>query len=135
MPAWIITAVVLLVILWLTLAPKPLGEEEIPLFPGADKVAHGLMFAGLTFAALIDWKRGRDFRTVRWPVCLSAAVAASCIGVVIEFAQRAMNMGRSFDCMDMVADAAGAFAVAAVWILAERHLKIRKEAAHMQERK
>lgn len=120
LPAWILTVITVLVILWLTLAPDPLPEDEpILLFPGADKLAHGLMFGFLTFVALVDWARGRDFRRVHWPVCLMMAVLSTLLGIAIEFAQRGMGLGRGFETLDMVADGTGAFAVAAAWIIAE----------------
>lgn len=119
-PAWLLTAVVLAGILWATLAPDPFGHREVePPFPNADKVVHAVMFGILTFTALVDWARGRSFRCVKWYECLLMALVATLIGVVIEYAQRVMDLGRSFDYMDMAADAAGAFAVAGMWIAAE----------------
>ncbi len=120
LPAWILTIVTILVILWLTLAPKPLGDEDLPLFPGADKLAHGLMFGFLTFVVLLDWARGRDFRCVHTPVIFTTATLSTLLGVGIEYAQRAMELGRSFDVMDIVADAAGAFLVAVTWFAFEK---------------
>lgn len=120
LPAWILTGVTVALILWLTLAPDPLpNEEPILLFAGADKVVHGLMFGFLTFVALVDWARGRDFRTVGWAACLSAAASATCFGIAIEFVQRAMGLGRGFEVFDMLADGIGAFLTAACWIIAE----------------
>lgn len=120
LPAWILTGLTVVLILWLTLAPDPLpANEPILLFPGADKVVHGLMFGFLTFVVLVDWARGRDFRAVRWPACLLAAAAATCFGIAIEFAQRAMGLGRGFEILDMLADGVGAFLTATCWIIAE----------------
>lgn len=120
LPAWILTVITLAAVLWLTLAPHPLGEQEPPpLFPGADKVVHAIMFGALTFVALLDWARGRDFRSIRWPACILMAALSSLLGIAIEFIQRSMGMGRSYDPMDMLADITGSFLVAAVWICAE----------------
>lgn len=120
LPAWILTILTVAAILWLTLAPDPLPHEEpILLFPSADKVVHGLMFGFLTFVALVDWARGRDFRRVRWPVCLATAFLSTMFGIAIEFAQRGMGLGRGFEVLDMLADGIGAFATASVWIIAE----------------
>lgn len=116
-----LTVIVVLAILWLTLVPKPLGEKEISLFPGADKVVHALMFGGLTFVALVDWARGRNYCSVRPAVCIVTALASTLLGVAIEYIQRAMALGRDFDVMDMAADACGAFIVALIWIAAEYH--------------
>lgn len=119
MPAWIMSVITLVIILWLTLAPNPLGREEIPVFPGADKIVHGLMFGFLTFVILLDWTRGRDFASVRWPVCLVAALFSTALGTGIEFLQRSMHLGRSFETYDIVADTVGSFTVGAAWIVAE----------------
>lgn len=119
LPAWILTVITLAAVLWLTLAPHPLGDQEPPLFPGADKVVHAIMFGVLTFVALVDWARSRDFRSVRWPVCILMATHSSLLGIAIEFIQRSMGMGRSYDPIDMVADISGSFLVAIVWICAE----------------
>ena len=119
LPAWIMSEITLVIILWLTLAPDPLGKEEIPIFPGADKIVHGLMFGFLTFVILLDWARGRDFASVRGPVCLAAALFSTAVGTGIEFLQRSMHMGRSFEIWDMVADAIGSFTVGSAWIVAE----------------
>lgn len=116
-PAGILTAVVFAAILWLTLAPHPLGAREIPLFTGADKVAHILMFAALELCVLTDIRKLRPGRAPRLP--LIAATVAGCIllGVGIEILQRAMGLGRSFEVWDIIADAFGSVAVAAIWTM------------------
>lgn len=120
LPAWILTVITLAAVLWLSLAPHPLGDQEPPpLFPGADKAVHAIIFGVLTFVALVDWARSRDFRSVRWPVCILMATLSSLLGIAIEFIQRSMGMGRSYDPIDMVADISGSFLVAIVWICAE----------------
>lgn len=119
LPAWILSVITLIAILWLTLAPKPMGEVEVPLFPGSDKIAHGVMFGFLTFTGLLDLTRGHGYRSIVWWEALVMACVSSAVGVVIEYLQRGMALGRSFDEMDMVADAVGSFAVAAIWMIAE----------------
>lgn len=113
------SVITLVIILWLTLAPNPLGREEIPVSPGADKIVHGLMFGFLTFVILLDWARSRDFASVRWPICLVAALFSTALGTGIEFLQRSMHLGRSFETYDIVADTVGSFTVGAAWIVSE----------------
>lgn len=97
---------VLAAILWLTLAPKPLGDSEIPLFEGADKIAHAGMFGLLAFVMALDFSRfkGRFYRAA------GAAIIAGCclLGFLTEWAQNAMDAGRSFEWGDFAADTAGA---------------------------
>lgn len=93
-------------ILWLTLAPHPVGAVHVTLFPGADKVVHFLMFATLTAAALADTYR------------ISSQLTKGRIGIIIlsvslfaffdEWAQYAMSMGRTAEISDLIADITGA---------------------------
>lgn len=109
-PVWSFTIVCTLLILWLTLVPKPLGELKAPFFPGADKLAHAIMFGGLVLCAAFDRYRSGHRLTVTF--LLLAAACATLLGIVIEFMQRAMHAGRGFELADMIADCAGAFVVA-----------------------
>lgn len=112
----LLTSVVTLAILWLTLAPHPLPEADVPLFPHVDKVVHVLMFGGLVFAMVVDrelWRCRRYQQSGRLPlkgvgslVCF--AVAATLLGGVIELLQGCMGMGRGCDPVDFLADGVGA---------------------------
>lgn len=107
-PHWIFSVLCLIIILWLTLAPHPFGEEELPLFPGADKIAHGLMFFGLTLCMLFDYMRHSGWKHVSLLVIAIASMLGMGLGIGIEFFQRAMGEGRSYEIMDMAADSIGA---------------------------
>lgn len=117
LPPWILTVLTTALILWLTLSPQPLGPEPPALFPGADKIAHALMFGFLTAMVCLDMQRSRGWRRLKPTATVVAATAASVFGIAIEVAQLAMAMGRGFEVADMVADAAGAFATAWGWNL------------------
>lgn len=113
LPPWILTAVCGAAILWLTLVPRPLPDSDIPLFPGADKVAHAIMFGALALCIETDrCRRGHRWHPPTAGLWLTAAAISSLTGIAIEWAQRAMDLGRSFETADMAADAAGAFLVA-----------------------
>lgn len=106
-PPLLLTAVSVAAILWLTLSPHPLGDVHPPVFPGADKIGHTLMFGGLAAIAVVDMHRiGRGDRTKK---ILPALIIVSCIlfGVLIEYLQEWMHLGRSFEYADIVADATG----------------------------
>lgn len=109
-----------MLILWLTLAPKPLGDDAPSLFPGADKIAHGLMFGFLTMMMLLDWQRRNQWRPTSWIRSLTDAACASLLGILIEFAQAYMNLGRGFEYADMVADTIGSFTIAIVWMFFQK---------------
>lgn len=121
LPGWLLTILTVLCILWLTLASEPVGDTDIPLFPGADKLAHSIMFGGLTAVAIFDWTRVRSWRTVPAGLIVLIALLSVAFGIGIEFTQRSMNLGRGFEVSDMLADAAGAFVVAVAAMLYYRH--------------
>lgn len=111
LPPWLFSIVTLVAIAWLTLAPQPFGETDIPLFPGADKVAHACMFGGLVFAFLFDRIRKSNWRRPSFLAIICAIFAASSLGLLVEILQGAMGCGRSFDWLDFFADTAGACVV------------------------
>lgn len=107
-PGYQLTAVVVCVILYLTLLPLPLGEEEFPLFEGADKVVHFIMFGGLTGTFIFD--RWRMYKTLSLRGALLTALCSALFGGVIEWLQYAMALGRAGnDIYDALANTLGAF--------------------------
>lgn len=111
-PAWTVTAVTVVAILWLTLARTPLPETEIPLIPGADKIVHAVMFGWLTLVICWDWYITTHSRlsAPRIAVC---AIISILFGGAVELAQGAMGCGRSADIWDFTADTIGALTVMA----------------------
>lgn len=116
-PAWTLSILTILLILWLTLAPKPLGEVEVPLFAGADKIVHALMFGFLAFVVLLDYRKHHREKCVPGIFICLTFLLVSLFGVAIEFLQKSMQMGRGFEIPDMVADTAGVFIVCLIWKL------------------
>lgn len=127
LPPWLLTAVTAAVILWLTLAPRPLGDIKPELFPGADKVVHAIMFGGLLFMIYVDKARSEAWRSLHAVFIVAAMLAVILFGAVIELIQGSMNIGRSFDTYDILADAAGAVLVAVIWYLFTRLSDGRKQ--------
>ncbi|MDE6091000.1 MAG: VanZ family protein [Duncaniella sp.] len=107
-PPYQLTLAVAAVILYLTLLPKPFGEEDIPLFPGADKLAHCCMFGGLALTFIFE--RYRIGKKLTLGQSFMAATIVSVFGIAVEFIQNAMHIGRSGDIADAIADIIGAFA-------------------------
>ena len=100
---------VLIAILYLTLAPQPLGDEELQLFPGADKVVHFIMFGALTGSFIYD--RWRFDRQLTLHAALVVALCSAVTGGIVEWLQAAMNLGREGnDMLDALANLLGAFA-------------------------
>lgn len=115
-PAWLFSAVTLAAICWLTLAPHPLGEADIPLFPGADKLAHWIMFGFLTAVILFDHQRLSGWAKVRNAFCLCMIALSTAIGAGIEFLQGAMHVGRTFDLSDIIADFGGSLSFGLIYL-------------------
>ena len=121
LPPWTLSVVCFLAICWLTLAPDPLPDNDIPLFPGADKIAHGIMFGGFTLCIIIDGLRRKGwpaFPENIWILFYSPDIPCA-VGIITEFLQGMMNAGRTFELWDMVADITGAFLVAAAFLMTE----------------
>ena len=121
-PTGLLSGITILVILWLTLAPHPTGELDIPLFPGADKVVHFIMFGFLAVVVLLEVMKHRKWMPLPLVGVGAIALICSAFGIGIEFIQRAMGLGRSFEILDILADSAGAFLAAGVWIALQNGL-------------
>lgn len=115
-PPYLPTALVIIAILYISLAPDPM-PDEIPLllFPGADKVIHFIMYGGLTGTFCFDYYR-RGNCSKEGIALIVAALIATAMGGAIELIQDYMGIGRHSDYLDFIANAAGAI----VGILAGR---------------
>lgn len=115
LPSWTLTLVCLMAILWLTLASKPLGDNEIELFPNADKVAHAIMFGGFTFCILLDYIRRREWKKPTLKIEVISIIASISLGAITEILQQSMHAGRSGDALDLLADSVGAIITASAF--------------------
>ena len=120
-PRFLTSAVVTAGVLYLTLAPRPFGSVRIPLFEGADKVVHFMMFLAMAFAYHFDCRRGKkpvdEARLMGW-----IFVSLSAFGGLIELAQWKMRMGRSGDWYDLLADIAGAvYGIILAWLISAKN--------------
>lgn len=57
LPPFTLTAIVTAAVLYLTLVPKPLPDNDIEWFEGADKVVHAIMMLGITGSLGLDYMR------------------------------------------------------------------------------
>ena len=120
-PRFLTSAVVTAGVLYLTLAPRPFGSVRIPLFEGADKVVHFMMFFAMAFAYHFDFRRGKkpvdEARLMGW-----IFVSLSAFGGLIELAEWKMRMGRSGDWYDLLADIAGAvYGIILAWLISAKN--------------
>lgn len=115
-PRWVLTVFMVALVSFLTLDSDPLPSVNISLFPGADKVVHGLMFFAIGFSLHFDVSRtGKR----KFFITLVNIFAVTAFGGIIEILQGAMDVGRSADFMDFIADFVGVvFGIAtAIWYL------------------
>ncbi len=122
LPPWLLSVVCVAVVLYLTIVPKPLPDNDIEWFEGADKVVHALMMFGVTGALSLDFIRGKSGRNSRHRPLMRITlytVAVILLGGAIELLQGYMGLGRGEDMMDFVADTVGAviawITVVALW--------------------
>lgn len=107
-PPYLPTALVLIAILYISLAPNPMPyDPPFELFRGADKVVHFVMYGALTGAFCFDYYRHRHTINNR-ATLLIALLTAIAIGAGIEWLQEYMALGRSNDWKDLIANTAGA---------------------------
>ena len=95
----------LLVVLYATLWPDPVGAEEMAFFPGIDKLIHAVMMGGLASAVIFDIRRAGhrlDLRT-----CATVGISVVVFSLFDEIAQKVMCLGRAFEWLDLLADSAG----------------------------
>lgn len=105
LPLWLMSAIALAILLWLTLMPSA-DLPEAPTIPFVDKWAHVVAFGLVASAIIFDW--GRRNGRVTLSMWLLTALGMTVLGVVIEGLQNGMGLGRGAEVMDVVADAAGA---------------------------
>lgn len=107
---YVMSSAATLAVLYLTLVPQPLPPPDIEI-PFADKLVHGLLFAIIAVVYGIDWvwHHRRRWVTVKESVFIS--VISTLFGGLIEFLQWAMNVGRSGDWGDFLADGIGVAAI------------------------
>lgn len=115
-PFGLSTFIVAGLILYATLDPDPLPDTRIMLFKGADKVIHALMFFALSMALSFDFCKKKYSRYNPINVAIIIGLISASCGILIEFAQDAMGLGRSAELYDAIADAVGAFIGSFLWI-------------------
>ena len=114
-PTGLLSGITVAIILWLTLAPHPTGDINLPLFPGADKIVHVVMFGFLALMVLLETMKHRKWEPLSLVTVGVIAFICAIFGIGIEIAQRAMGLGRSFETLDILADSAGAMLTGGVW--------------------
>ena len=111
-------------ILWglllIALSLMPGGQGNLFLFgiPHIDKIGHFGIYAVWCFLILYAWKGNSQLSENKrlWITFLLAALT----GVLLEFGQSTITMGRSFEVPDMMANAAGSLVGVILWKLSHK---------------
>jgi VanZ family protein len=98
----------------LSLLP-PQDLPKVPLFPGADKIIHFLMY--LVFSLLSCWALRTEKHFYRLFLIILISIGW---GILMEYIQLAMHMGRSFSFYDVFANSLGVFVGILFYMVAAR---------------
>lgn len=132
-PTGLLSGITVALILWLVLAPHPTGDLELPLFPGADKIVHAVIFGFLTLMVLLDTMKHRKWQMLTLPAVGIISILCALFGVGLEFVQEAMHMGRTMEVMDMLADAGGAILAGGVWAAVQEWIALPNDNGNPQQ--
>ncbi len=95
------------VIIYATLSNDPGKDIDLPLFPGADKLIHAIMFGGFAGAMAFDWQRAHRSSRLTHRKMLLFCIIAAATGVIDEICQIYLTETRSGEILDFVADCTG----------------------------
>ncbi len=119
-PAGIPSALICIFIAYLSLAPNPLDINDVPLFPGADKLLHAIMYGGATLVFLLDYAKSKLPHHTKTNNEIAITAGTMVFGFVMEILQLITRMGRSYDLLDVAANCAGAilaFLLVRYWLM------------------
>ncbi|MEI7524739.1 MAG: VanZ family protein [Mariniphaga sp.] len=97
---------------------------QVPMFPGADKIVHLCMYLGLS--AISCWSMHAEINTKWYYLVILFAVSW---GITMEIFQKIMNLGRSFELLDILSNSIGAIIGVALFMLLVRlknYIELRK---------
>jgi len=99
-----------IIIVVLSLLPKSaVDSERIKLFEGADKIVHFFMY----FILMAFWyfASKKILKIKRRRFIIVGIVFSIFLGIILEILQNYLDIGRSFDTFDIVANTTGVFFV------------------------
>jgi VanZ family protein len=102
---------------FLSLLP-PKDFPDIPLFPGADKIVHIIIYLGL--ASLICWSMYAEVKRGWYYFAILFSIGW---GVMMEIFQFQMHLGRSFEFNDIIGNSIGTIIGVYIYTLMARQHK------------
>lgn len=92
---------------------------SIPMFRGADKIVHLIMYLG--FSLLFCWSVKSEHNYFRM---FFIVLVTLCWGIFMEFLQLEMHMGRSFSYYDILANFLGVMSGISIYVLLSLKYKV-----------
>lgn len=108
-PSGTLSLAITLFIAYISLDSNPLDINSIRLFPGADKCIHFIMYFGCATVYLYEYAKHKLPHHTNLNVQLAITTFAALLGMMFEIAQLLFTENRTFDTLDCVANATGAF--------------------------
>lgn len=102
------TMLIVTIILYATVVSHPVGVDQLPTIPHIDKLIHATMMGGLLGAVAFDWQRNNRKERITPSMMWALFGVVLSFSIMDEFAQGVMNIGRSADPWDFIADCTGA---------------------------
>lgn len=131
-PSGTLSLAITLFIAYLSLASNPLDVNSIKLFPGADKCIHFIMYLSCAVVYLYEYAKHKLPHHTKLNIELALTTLVALIGLILEIAQLTLTVSRSFEVLDCVANASGAFCgflIMHFWGLKSIHHSLYKTAA------
>ena len=97
---------------------------QVPMFPGADKIVHLCMYLGLSVISC--WSMHAEINYKWYYIVISFAISW---GISMEIFQKIMNLGRSFELLDILSNSIGAIIGVVLYMFLVRlknHFELRK---------
>ena len=132
LPPGVISVLATAFVIYMSLASNPLDLEDIPMFPGSDKIAHIILDCALSMVYMIDYANSIYPHHLKFNRALALCAAAFVFGVLMEAAQGFMDMGRTTDINDGFANLGGvvlAF-ILTKWVVMKWYRNVMRHKSH-----
>jgi VanZ family protein len=96
-----------IVVLLLTCLPMESTIEEVPAFPGMDKLVHTGFFFVFSVLLCLGFSSKNNTQTAQWSTIILVAILSTGFGLLTEFLQYQFFTYRSGDWWDLFVDVVG----------------------------
>lgn len=107
LPVGLVSFIATAFVAYMSLSVNPMDVNDLPLFPGADKIAHIILYYFLTLAYIFDYSNHIYPHHIKLNIELALCASAFVLGVLMEAGQGFLDMGRSMSFYDGIANLVG----------------------------